>query len=412
MGQPRDPPHVLSGTIAPVRILQIIDSFSYGGAERLLASLNTVAPDAGLDMTVTSLAPASQGRNASLEVLEAAGLAPAYADVHKLLDPGGVPKLVRAIRGSGCDVVHAHLGTSATLVPIAARIAGVPCVSTLHHLPRPKTAVADRVKSWLCIQSAERGHALVFVSDAARYAAGGIYRPHRSWRTLHNGVDLTAFNPVDGPPEPMPADIDVPPGAPVVSIVAAVREPKGHEYAIAAWPKVRAQVPDATLLIVGDGPHLAALRALVDSGEHAGIVFTGAREDVPAILRGSTLALLPSLTEALPTSLIEAAATGLAVVATTVGGTPETVEHGRTGILVEPRDTESLATSVTDLLIDSGRRAQYGAEGRRLAEDRFDLRRWAGRLADLYAEALGSNERRRAPTSTPPTSGAIAKPEE
>ncbi len=317
-----------------MRILQIIDSFSYGGAERLLATLNSVAPDAGLDMTVTSLAPASQGRNASLSVLEAAGLRPAYADVHKLLDPQGIPKLVRAIKDSGCAVVHAHLGTSATMVPVAARITGVPCISTLHHLPRRKEALSDRVKNWLQIQSAERGHALVFVSDAARLAAAGLYRPRSSWRTLHNGVDLTAFNPVAGTPEPLPDGIDVPSGAPVVSIVAAVREPKGHEYAIAAWPKVRAQVPDAVLLIVGDGPHLPALRALVGDDPDSGIVFTGAREDVPAILRASTLALLPSLTEALPTSLIEAAATGLAVVATTVGGTPETVEHGSTGILV------------------------------------------------------------------------------
>jgi glycosyltransferase involved in cell wall biosynthesis len=138
------------------------------------------------------------------------------------------------------------------------------------------------------------------------------------------------------------------------------------------------------LLVVGDGPHLETLRASAPEG----VVFTGAREDVPAILRGSTFAMLPSLTEALPTSLIEAAATGLPVLATTVGGTPEVVENGRTGILVEPRDAEGLAAGAIDLLIDSGRREQYGAAGRRLAEERFDLRRWAGRLADLYTEAL------------------------
>lgn len=371
-----------------MRILQIIDSFSYGGAERLLASLNGVAAGAGLEMTVTSLAPQTQNRNASLPVLDAAGLSPTFADVHKLLDPAGVPKLVRAIRSSGAEVVHAHLGTSATLVPIAARLARVPCVSTLHHLPRRKDNRGDALKSWLAIRSAERGFALVFVSAAAQTAAAGIYGPPRaSWRTLHNGVDISAFSPVPGgAPEPMPADIGVPAGAPVVSIVAAVREPKGHEYAFAAWATVRAKIPDATLLVVGDGPHLATLRANAPDG----VVFTGAREDVPAILRGSTLALLPSLTEALPTSLIEAAATGLPVVATTVGGTPEVVEDGRTGILVEPRDADGLAAGVLDLLIDRSRREQYGAAGRRLAEERFDLRRWAGRLADLYSEAVST----------------------
>lgn len=377
-----------------MRILQIIDSFSYGGAERLLATLNTVAPDVGLDMTVTSLSPFTPERTASLPLLEEAGLQPSFADVRKLLDPQGIPKLVAAIKESKADVVHAHLGTSATLVPIAARIAGVPCISTLHHLPRPKKTRSDRLKSWLCIRSAERGHALVFVSAAAERAAADIYGPAKpSWRTLHNGVDISAYRPTpDGRPEPLPADIDVPPGAPVVSIVAAVREPKGHEYAFRAFETVRAKVPDAVLLVVGDGPHLAKLREIAPPG----VVFTGAREDVPAILRGSTLALLPSLTEALPTSLIEAAATGLAVVATNVGGTPEVVENGRTGILVEPRDVEGLATGVIELLVDNERREQYGSAGRRLAEDRYDLVRWAGRLADLYAEA---RDQQRPPSS-------------
>jgi glycosyltransferase involved in cell wall biosynthesis len=147
---------------------------------------------------------------------------------------------------------------------------------------------------------------------------------------------------------------------------------------------VREKVPDAVLLIVGDGVHEPVLRAA--AGE--GVVFAGAREDVPEILAGSTLALLPSLTEALPTTLIEAAASGLAVVATTVGGTPETVEHGRTGLLVPPGDADSLAAAVADLLLDSPRRAAYGAAGRTLAEDRFDLQVWVRHLAQLYADAL------------------------
>ena len=166
--------------------------------------------------------------------------------------------------------------------------------------------------------------------------------------------------------------------------MAALREPKGHEFALRAWPAVRAAVPGATLLVVGDGPHRGALAPL--AGE--GVVFAGAREDVPAILAGSTLALLPSLTEALPTALIEAAASGLATVGTTVGGTPEVVDHGRTGLLVPPGDADALAHAVVTLLRDPDRRAAHGAAARSLAEDRFDLRAWAGRLADLYQEAL------------------------
>jgi glycosyltransferase involved in cell wall biosynthesis len=83
-------------------------------------------------------------------------------------------------------------------------------------------------------------------------------------------------------------------------------------------------------------------------------------------------------------------------VATTVGGTPEIVEHGRTGLLVAPGDADALGDAVVELLADPGRRAIFGERARRLAEDRFDLRRWAVRLADLYDDALGA---RRTPGS-------------
>ncbi|MEJ3652905.1 glycosyltransferase family 4 protein [Actinomycetes bacterium KLBMP 9759] len=375
-----------------MRVLQVIDSYSFGGAERLLATLNGVAPAAGLEMTAASLSPYTVERTASLPLLEAAGLQPSFIGVRKLLDPSGIRKIVAAIRASGCDVVHAHLGTSTTLVPIAAKIAKVPCVSTLHHLPRHKEQLSAKVKDHLHIRCGERGHALVFVSDAARNAARRIYgKPLGNWITLHNGVDLSAFRPPAGPGrDELPAELGIAPGTPVVTIVAALRQPKGHEVALRAWPAVREAVPGATLLIVGDGPHRATLEGL--AGE--GVVFTGAREDVPALLRGSTLALLPSLTEALPTSLIESAATGLPAVATTVGGTPEVIEHGSTGTLVEPNDAAALSAAVVELLGDSDRRELYGLAARRLAEERFDLLGWAGRLSDLYDTALRTSRTR------------------
>lgn len=369
-----------------MKVLHVIDSFSFGGAERLLATLNRRAPDAGLDLTVASLAPHSVERTASLDLLERAGLRPTFVGVRRLADPTAVPRLRRAMKQSGCDVVHAHLGYSAALVPPAARISGVPCVSTLHHVPAPGGSRGDRLKEWLWTRSAERGAALVFVSRAAFDATAELFGPARpSWRVLHNGVDLSAFTPRAGTTRPpLPADLLVPPGVPVVSVVAAVRAPKGHEVALRAWPRVRAAVPDAVLLVVGDGPHLEALRPLAGDG----VVFAGAREDVPDILRASSLALSPSLTEALPTALIEAAACGLPVVATSVGGTPEVVDHGRTGLLVPPGDADALAAAVVQLLGDPEQGRRFGQAGRALAEERFGIDGWARALHDLYDEAL------------------------
>jgi glycosyltransferase involved in cell wall biosynthesis len=373
-----------------MKVLHIIDSFSFGGAERLLATLNGAARAHGLDFTVASLAPRTADRTASLPVLTAAGLCPSFIGVRRLLDPAALPRLRHAIGRSGCDVVHAHLGYSATLVPLAARWAGVPCLSTLHHLPAPGGPLREQVKERLWARSAERGAALVFVSEAARRAAAELLGPPRpSWRVLRNGVDLSVFRPAGPFRRPLPADFGVPNEVPVVTIVAALRVPKGHDIALRAWPLVRRQVPGAVLLIVGDGPHRDHLQSI--AGE--GVVFAGSREDVPEILRGSTLALLPSLTEALPTALIEAAASGLAAVATSVGGTPETVEHERTGLLVPAGDAEALARAVITLLLDEEQRAQYGSAARVLAEQRFNLTRWAEELARLYAEAVDAARR-------------------
>lgn len=376
-----------------MKVLHVIDSFSFGGAERLLATLNGVAPAAGLDLAVASLAPFTTERTASLRLLDQAGLRPTFVGVRRLLDPRALPLLRRSIAASGCDVVHAHLGYSATLVPVAARTLGVPCFSTLHHVPSVRPDRSGRVKEWLWTRSAERGAALIYVSEAARSAATAVVgRPRGTWRVLHNGVDLEAFRPADGPErDPLPAELGIPDDVPVVTIVAALREQKGHAVALQAWQRIREKVPGATLLVVGDGPEMAALQAA--AGE--GVVFTGAREDVPALLRGSTLALLPSFTEALPTALIEAAASGLATVATTVGGTGETVDDGATGLLVPPRDHHALAEAVVALLTDPQRRIRYGHAARRLAEERYELGRWAGRLADLYQGAVTAERDRR-----------------
>jgi glycosyltransferase involved in cell wall biosynthesis len=368
-----------------MRVLVVIDSFSFGGAENLLAVLASAMPSAGVELQVASLAPRSQGRLSMLPVLEAAGLRTSFMDVNRLADVAAVPRIARAIRESGCDVVHAHLGYSATLVPIAARLAGRPCVATLHHVPED-LPIRDRVKEHLSVWMAGRLGRLVFVSDASRQEFARRYRPRSSWRTLHNGVDLDRFAPGA---DTWPDDVGIPAEALTCTVVAALRRPKGHRTAIDVWRRVVADVPDAHLVVVGDGPERDSLQwQALQSGVGRHIHFLGTRHDVPRLLRASTIVALPSLTEALPTALIEAAACARAVVATAVGGVPEVVADRRTGLLLPPEDAEAFGDAVTALLTRPGWRAGMGRAGRRLAEERFDMRGWAVRLRALYEEQM------------------------
>ncbi len=363
-----------------MKVLAVVDTLAYGGAEKLLASL-AEANDPELELSVVTLVPETDPRMQMLPVLRAAGLEVRFAGISRMLQPSAVPRLARMIRDSGCDVVHAHLGYSAVLAPLAARVAGVPSVATLHHVPQDMS-FRETLKERLWVNIPGRLGRLVFVSEAARTAFAERFKPRRSWRVVHNGVDVSRFDDV------VPAALGVPPGAPVVTVVAALREPKGHDVALRAWPRVLDAVPEAHLVVVGDGdhrPHLESATRTLGLAER--VVFTGTRDDVPAVLAASTLAALPSFTEALPTALVEAGAAGLACVATDVGGIPEVVAQGVTGLLVPAGDADAFADAVVRLLGDRQLREQYGAAARRRAREHFSIEAWIERLLALYREA-------------------------
>jgi glycosyltransferase involved in cell wall biosynthesis len=117
-------------------------------------------------------------------------------------------------------------------------------------------------------------------------------------------------------------------------------------------------------------------------------VFAGLRSDVPELLAGVTVSVLPSLTEGLSNTLLESLATSVPVVATNVGGNPEIVEHGSTGFLVPPRDAAALAGAVGALLSDPARAARMGEAGRRRVEEHFSLEAMVRKTERLYESLL------------------------
>jgi len=369
-----------------VRVLAVLDVLNLGGAENLLATLARVGPSQDLTLDVVSLAAASSGQATWLPVLQEAGLRPRLLDISRLIQPQAVPRLTRAIRESKADIVHAHLEYAATLAPVAAWLAGRPCVCTYHHVP-VRLPIRDQLRERVSVAVASRSAKVIFVSKASQDGFAASYRARSNWTVLHNGIDLQEFRPRC---RPLPAELGIPPGAPVVTLVGRLGDGKGHEHALAAWPSVLASVPEARLLLVGDGGYEDALRRqAVALGVGQRVVFAGRRTDVAAILNGSTLSCLPTRNEALPTALIEAAACGIPAVASAVTGVLEVVKDGETGLLVPYGDDERLASALVALLQDADRRTLMGRAARRLAEERFDAGVWAARLGDIYRTALG-----------------------
>ena len=182
----------------------------------------------------------------------------------------------------------------------------------------------------------------------------------------------------------------------VVVLPAAFRDFKGIPVALRAWPMVRERFPDAVLALVGGGELEGELRALVARlGLHDAVVFTGVRTDMPAVYRATDVVLLPSTHgENLPTVLIEASACAKPIVASRVGGVPDIVVHGHTGLLFEPHDEAALCDSVCRLLGDAALRERLGSAAEHRARSHFSAAVWVERLRSLYEDAARGRPRR------------------
>jgi glycosyltransferase involved in cell wall biosynthesis len=203
---------------------------------------------------------------------------------------------------------------------------------------------------------------------------------------IPNGMDVAAF------PDRSRDRV----GRPVRSVitVANLRREKSHETLVAAAAMLRPEFPDARFQIVGAGPRRAELEALVHARQLDGVMtFLGHREDVAGLLSEADAFVLPSRSEALPNSVIEAMAAGLPVIASDVGGLPDLIDGGRTGLLVEPGSPEALAAALRELFTDSKKAAALGDAARLHVRQRYSFDRMVKAFEDLYLAGLRARAR-------------------
>ncbi|HEU4928899.1 MAG TPA: glycosyltransferase family 4 protein, partial [Candidatus Krumholzibacteria bacterium] len=209
-------------------------------------------------------------------------------------------------------------------------------------------------------------------------------------RVIYNGVDTIAFRsatPVERSVTRRAlglADDDV-----VLIAVGSLKPIKGVDVLLHAMaPLVRKQ-PRLRLVVVGDGPDRSALESLARELSMADRVsFLGLRADVDVVLRAADALVLPSRTEALPTVLLEAMASGLPVVATRVGGVPEIVEEGRSGLMVPPEDASALGSVLARVATDATLRRSLGERGRAVVESRFRVETMCENRMAYFEELL------------------------
>lgn len=371
-----------------LRVHVLIDSLNWGGAETLLADYAAGAPAADIELSVGYLQDINGSPSAA--ALRARGVEPELIGVRKLLDAESVWRVRRHLAAVRPDVVHTHLGAADVHGTMAARSLGLPTVSTIHLVAAPSLRSLDRreaARERLMATARRYGsRRVIAVSDAARdaYLDAGLDRASHI-TTVHNGIAARA--PQRSRAE-LRAELGIPADAPVVAMVSVLRGGKGHDVALAATAALRETHPQLRLLIVGDGPQRAEVEAQAAPLGDA-VVLTGFRRDIVELLGASDILLLPSRMDAFPTSLLEAGSVGVPAVATRVGGIPEIVTDGETGLLIDaPPNAEAIAAAVGRLLDDAPLRARLGAGARERFDAQFTAERWATRCRAIYDDVL------------------------
>ena len=351
-----------------LRIAHVTLGLDMGGQEKLLVEVARHADRARFELCVVSLG----SRGPLAEDIEAHSLPVIALNEPAGLRPGLVLRLARLFRRWGIDVVHTHDVRPLVYGALAARLARVPGVVHTRH--GQDTRITPRQHALVRLAARLTDRFVCVSEDSARLTIQqGIAAA--KVRAIINGIDVERFA-YTGPK----------PAGPVVTI-ARLSPEKDVANLIRAAAVVAGADPAFRLEIAGAGPCQSDLEKLIDSlGLKERVRLLGQVRDVRALLGRASLFVLPSLSEGISLTLMEGMARGLPVVATRVGGNPEVVTDGETGLLVPPRNPDALADAVLSLLRDPERCRRMGEAGRRRVERVFDVRRMVAEYEEFYRE--------------------------
>jgi glycosyltransferase involved in cell wall biosynthesis len=358
----------------------------YGGAERVAFEfVRRLDPERFRRYLCVTRAPPPERRavnEAELTELEESGVQVLRLEGRSLLPNHSWVRLYKELRREPIDVLHAHMPRASVPGTVVGRLAHVPVIVNHEHSwafeGKPLRRFLDRNVL------ARGGDVMLAVSEWDRRNMIEVeHIPAECIRVIPNGI----------PPAPrhgrdVRAEFDLPPETALIGAVGRLYPQKGYEHLIRAIALLkRDSANPIRCVIVGHGPEEERLQALIDELDVAEEVrLVGRRQDVADVIGAFDVAVLPSNWEGLPLAVIEYMAAGAPIVATAVGGVPELIEDGVSGLLVKPGDSLKLAAAIGRLLDDRELASRLGQAALERQRANFDLDVVVRRLEDLYIE--------------------------
>ena len=281
------------------------------------------------------------------------------------------------------DLIHVNSYIPGNYARLAAALMQVPIVIDHWH---GFTRFSDK-RRLICRVLARFTDLSLAVSQGVKdYLLQEIGLAPAKIRVVPNGVDVAAIDAARPGPE-VRRELGLPEQVPVIGLVGRLDHwGKGHKELFTAMAQIRARHP-VHALIVGGGRRIDEVKALAASlGLGVEVHFLGSRQDVPDLLNAMDIFVLPSYSEGVSLALLEAMAAGLPVIATAVGGLPEVVADGQTGILIPPRDAAALAGALARLLADPAGAKNLGDRARQHVRAHFSLDRLGREINEIYEQ--------------------------
>jgi glycosyltransferase involved in cell wall biosynthesis len=368
-----------------VKVLQLISSGGYYGAENMLLNLCASQEKAGCQ---NSLLLFYNEHVPNVEFYERArrrGMCVRMVHCNGKADWCAVRQIEEYIREDGIDLVHTH-GYKADLYGyLAAWRSRKLVVATCHNWVGGTAALG--IYNQMDRMVLKRFDALAAVSGAVaqRLLDSGV--PAEKIRTIANGIDVWAFERGQALPALSFS------GGKVVGVVARLDLQKGFEYLLRALRELCHTFDALKVVLVGEGPDRQAIENMVQEyGLQSNVVLAGQQSDMPGVYAAMDIFVLPSLNEGLPMTVLEAMAASRPVVATRVGAIPTVIKDGENGLLVDPRDTAGLRNTIASLLSDPNRCGRIGDKAHEWVRRNYTSEAMALKYRRLYDEVLGRPE--------------------
>lgn len=370
----------------PRRVFFLVDSFMIGGTETQAVELALRLDPAKYEVTVGCL----RKEGPLLEKLTGSPLRIVEVDLGKGIDSPsgilGIIRLARYLRREKFEILHAHDLWSNMVGMAAATLARTP-VRITSQRDLSHDAWYSGYKRTVLRFLQRRSSVVVANAKAIRDGLVPERIPLEKTCVIYNGVDIDRFEAAGSHRSilfPSSEGLKL-----IVMVGNMISDVKGHSVLIAAAPEIISRHPHVRFVLVGEGPRCAEFEAQVANlglGEY--FLFLGRRSDVPEILAGSDIAVLPSLAEGLPNAVLEYLAAGLPVVASALGGNLEIIRDNVNGLLIPPRDNEALSTALLRLLDDPRFAADLARAGKAHVAGNFSFASLVQNVEKLYTALL------------------------